>query len=1135
MQLREKFRRKKRARQPEAEERTVPAFRGFPKAVWGTSGSPPARIRRGTQQGRELSFFMKNFTLKFVLTVVLGWSLAFAAEAQTLRGGVKTAKGEPVIGAAVVVEGTSLGISTNVDGSFELKVPDAQKAVLVVSYIGMKTQRVPVAGKTQIDVVMEEDNTTLEDVVVIGYGTVKRRDLTGSVASVTGDKLAMNPVSNVAQALQGQLPGVQVTSQDGRPGASMSIRVRGGNSITQSNDPLFIVDGVQVSTIDDISADNIESLDVLKDAASTAIYGARGANGVILITTKGGKRAEKTTVRYNMYYQVKEKPEVLDMMDAYDYVLYTWSQALETGASYADNVAKYFGLGSKYGNHLNDYKNVAAHNYMNDVLRTAGSWNHDISVSGGSEKTQLYAAVNYVDDEGARINSGFRRWSANFKMTQQLAKSLTFDADLRYADTKLEGTKFDVASSARTFRPIDEPFGEDNAGLLSQGADAVDDAKNPVDVINNYAQITTAQRIRARGGLTWQPVKGLTAKTELSLSRNWSETQYWDAGSPASGAAYNEARLTKKDGYDVRWATTVNYEVQGLGDNHSLSILAGNEVLASKSNSSEFRGYGYPSEFTMSDAFGMMNMYDNSVKKSTFKNTIGLPSHTLSWFGRVNYSYKGKYLFTATFRADGSSKFAPNNQWGYFPAAALAWRISDENFMAGARDWLDNLKLRVSYGTSGADNIDSSLWKETWTTDTNAAGDAIYQPGSMQANPDLKWETTTSRNIGLDFSMWNGRLRGSIEGYWNTTDDILMQVPTDASSGYTYQYQNVGETSNKGIEIGIGVDLIRKKDFNLSLNITHSYNKNKIEDLNENALADTHTGWGSTARSPHYDYVIRKGLPVGTVMGFVADGFYTPADFTYANGVYTLKEGVPDIDKLLVSYQNTDLADHRAEGQIAYPGMPKFKDVDGSGTITDGDATIVGKMAAKHSGGFTLNGNWKNLDFSASFTYQIGGKVYNANAMHSLWGNKDNMLGSNRLDIVGQAYRIYDVDANGDLGLVWDPDQLNALNANAAYPMVHSQQALVTSQFLEDASYLRLQTLTIGYSLPSKWLKKIHIQKLRVYFTGSNLFCLSGYSGLDPDVNSNFDAGGNGFPTPNYDYNAYPKARTYTFGLNVTF
>lgn len=1088
---------------------------------------------------------MRNLTLKFVLTVVLGWSLAFAAEAQTLRGGVKDANNQPVIGAAVVVEGTSLGTSTGVDGSFTLNVPDAKTNVLVVSYIGMKTQRIPVNGRTTIEVVMADDATALEDVVVIGYGTVKRRDLTGSVASVTGDKLMQNPVSNVAQALQGQLPGVQVTSQDGRPGASMSIRVRGGGSITQSNEPLFIVDGVQVSDINDIPADNIESIDVLKDAASTAIYGARGANGVILVTTKGGKKDQKTTVRYNMYYQVKEKPEILDVMDAYDYVLYTWAQGMETGKSYADNVAKYFGLGSKYGNHLEDYRNMKSHNYMSDVLRQAYAQSHDISMSTGNEKSQLYATVNYVNDEGSRINSGYRRWGANIKFSHKLAKTLTFDADLRYSDTKLEGTKFDVSTSAYKYRPIDTPLGEDNESYMGQGGDGVALSKNPVDVINNYNNETTRQRLRARGGLTWQPIKGLTAKSELSLSRNWAQTEYWDAGSFASDNTYSEARLSKQSGYGVRWATTVNYEVQGLGEDHSLSVLVGNEVLSSKSDKSEFRGYAYPDSFSKDDAFGMMNMYDDKVKRHTYTNTIGTPDHTTSFFGRVNYGYKGKYLFTATFRADGSSKFAENNQWGYFPAAAAAWRISDEKFMENTRDWLDNLKLRLSYGTSGADNIDSSLWRGTWKTSSNAAGETIFAPGDMQPNPDLKWETTTSRNLGIDFSMWNGRLRGSIDGYWNSTDDILMKVPTDPSSGYSYQFRNVAETSNKGIEVALGVDLIRKKDFNLAFNMTYSFNKNNIEAIDDTVLADTHTGWGSTARFPNYDYVIRVGMPVGTVMGFVADGFYTTDDFIYENGIYTLKEGVPDLSNALVSYQNTDLTKHvpttldskgkEVPAQIAYPGMPKFKDIDDNGVLDLNDEAIVGEMMAQHSGGFSLSGNWKNLDFSAAFTYQIGGKVYNANAMQSLWGNKDNNLGSNHLAVASGCYQIYGVDANGDLGLVWDPAQLDAMNVHASQPMAHSQFALVSSDFIEDASYLRLQNLTIGYSLPSKWLKKVKIEKVRVYFTGSNLFCLSGYSGLDPEVNTNFDAGGDGFPTPNYDYNAYPKTRTYTFGLNVTF
>lgn len=1073
---------------------------------------------------------MKNFTLKCILTVVLGWGLAFAAEAQTLRGGVQDANGLPVIGATVIVDGTTLGATTDVDGKFTLNLPDAANNVIIVSYIGMKEQRIAVGKRTEITVTMEEDATGIEDVVVVGYGTVKRRDLTGSVASVSGEKLMANPVSNIAEALQGQLPGVQITSQDGRPGASMSIRVRGGGSITQSNDPLFIVDGIQVSDISDIPADNIESLDVLKDAASTAIYGARGANGVILVTTKGGKKEQPAQVRYNGYYQIKHLPELIEGLDAYDYIYNIWTYAKAYGTKYEEGVASYYGLGSKYGNHLNEYKKMKAHNYQEDIMQTAGSWNHDVSLSGGSKNTQYYAAVNYTDDEGIRIKSGYRRWSANFKLTQKLSKSLTFDTDLRYSDIKTEGSSYGLATSAYKWHPIDNPLGSGDPSDLGMGSNNVEELFSPMTTLSDQVNVSEIQRIRARAGLTWQPVKGLTAKSELSLSRNWKESKSWNGGKQTG---YSQATLSNSNGYGVRWATTLNYEVQGLGEDHSLNILAGNEVLASKTNSSSITGAGYPSEFTMEDAFGMINMTDSSWGKDKFSAEIGTPNRTLSWFGRVNYGYKGKYLLTATFRADGSSKFAPNNQWGYFPAAAAAWRISDENFMEGARDWLDNLKLRVSYGTSGSDNISASLWQSTWETSTitvDGVVTPIYVPGSLKANPDLKWETTTSRNVGVDFSMWNGRLRGSVDGYWNSTDDILMKLPIDASSGYSYQFQNVAKTSNKGIEVALGADLVRSKDFNLSINATYSYNISNIDEISEDALADTSTGWGSTMRLPKYDYVIRKDHPIGLIQGFVSDGFYKVSDFNVVNGVWTLKEGVPDTD--VTNYDNPGFT--RAEGQTAFPGMMKFKDIKKDGRITGDDAAYIGETLPKHTGGFSLSGNWKNLDFSAAFTYQIGGDVYNATAAHTLAGSKDTGFGQNRLAYIAKAFNYYEVDGNGDLQFVSDPTRLADLNKNAAYPSYFNEYGITSSQFIEDASFLRLQNLTIGYSLPKAWLKKIHISKLRVYFTGSNLFVLSGYSGLDPDVNTDPDGSG-GFPTPNYDYNAYPKARTYTFGLNVTF
>lgn len=1084
---------------------------------------------------------LKTYVKKVMITLFMSmFCLVAFSQGRSVSGTVVDVTGQPVIGANVVERGTTNGIITDVDGNFTLSNLSS-KSVLVISYIGYLPQEVTVGSQTKIHVTLKEDTQALDEVVVIGYGTVKKRDLTGSVASISNEKLVTNPVPNVEQALQGRLPGVSVISQDGRPDANVSIRVRGGGSITQSNDPLFIVDGFPVSSINDIPADQIESIDVLKDASSTAIYGARGANGVILVTTKGAK-TEKLSVSYNAYVQTKSAAKTLDVLDAQDYVLRQWSFASALGTSYANAVASYFGLGSANGNHYNEYANVKSHDYTDDMLRTAFAQNHNLTIMGGSDKTKINFSTNYTNDEGIKINSGYWRWNGTLKVQQQILKNLKLDLDVRYTESKTDGKEDNATngrgsllSSAYMFRPIDNPLGTGTFSGFGNGDVNVDPTYNPVSLTNDVTNQDTENQLRGIASITWDIIDGLTARTELNLSRSNKEGRYYENGLTSG---YKYAKLTKGNGWGVRSATTLNYEVKGLGAAHKLNLLVGNELLASKSNSSYITGAGYSSTFDFKRTFGMINMTDPSLGKDTYGNTIGTPSRTVSFFGRVNYTLLDRYLFTATFRADGSSKFAPNNHWGYFPAGAFAWRISDEGFLKDTQ-WLDNLKLRLSYGTSGADNIDPSLWKETWST-SNVTIDGetktVYKPDGMLSNPDLKWETTTSRNIGLDFGFLKNRISGTIDAYWNSTKDLLMQVPIDETTGYSYQFQNIGKTSNKGFEISLAADLVRSKDFNLNFTATYNYNKNNIDDLMEGVTAQYGSQWASTATQPNYDYLFAVGSQVGLIRGYKCDGFYKPSDFDYANGVYTLKSGVADVSSTITG--NYPSPFKLASGQIAFPGAIKLRDVDGNGKVDADDVTDLGEVTPKHTGGFSLNANYKGFDLGTTFVYAIGGKVYNANAMANMYGNKDNSIGSNRLAFVKDCYQVYTVNS-GELAAVTDPTTLESLNAGAKYGVPYYENGVVLSTFVEDASYLRLNTLTLGYTFPKAWTQKAFIQRLRLYATAGNLFTITGYSGLDPEVNafSNKSTSANvgKYPTLGLDWGTYPRAKTFTFGLNLEF
>lgn len=1070
------------------------------------------------------------------------------AQTRTVSGTVTDKNNEPLIGVTVSAKNTpGNGVVTDMNGKYTIKVSDT-KEPLVFSYVGYLNQEQEIGQQNSINVVMKEDNIGLDEVVVIGYGSVKRRDLTGAVASVKGESLAKMPVNNVAQALQGKLPGVNVVSADGRPDATVSIRVRGGGSITQSNEPLFIVDGFPVSSISNIPASEIESIDVLKDASATAIYGARGANGVILVTTKKAE-GSKTHVSYDGYAQFKTVAKKLETLSAQEYILFGWGYATSRGQASGDGFAKYFGLGSKYGNHYADYANMSTHDYTDDLLRTAWTQSHNVSVSGGSKKTRFTSNFNYISDQGIKKNSDLQKFSASMKLQHDLLKNLKLDFDIRYSENNTNGKegvqsgRGSEISGAYKYKPIDNPLGGIDYTEVTGwgfGIENIDESHNPYDLVMDVTQKSLNRNLRGSGALTWEIIKGLTARSEISLSRGYSKSTYFHNG---YGDGMKTATLSRGSSKGVRWLNNLTYAFE-LNKIHKFNIMVGHELINSEGESTYLSGRGYPDSYDYNTTMGLIQ---NATESFSATNMINVPSRTVSYFGRINYNLLDRYLFTFTMRADGSSKFAPNNRWGYFPAAAIAWRISEEPWMQSTKEWLSNLKLRLSLGTSGADNISSNLWRETWKTIGSGSNNVMingektpyYAPEGLLANNDLKWETTISRNIGIDYGFWGGRVNGSLEIYWNTTKDLLMAVPIDNTTGYSFQYQNFGKTSNKGFELSLNVDVINTKNFKFNIGAIYNYNRNKIDELTNADQYLYSSNWGSSSLMPKNDYMLVEGKSIGVVRGFKSAGFYTVDDFNYQNGQYVLKDGVPDFDKGIGANYFTPF--NLPNGQSAFPGAAKFQDVDGDGKITEEDATDLGEVMARSTGSFSLNFQYKNWDLGANFNWVLGGKIYNAVAMMNESGQEYNGIGAQRLSFIHDSYKVYNVDNNGELYAVTTPEELRTLNANAKYPLAYHQSGIVTDEFLEDGSYLRLQNITLGYTLPKKVLKSMHLSNLRLYLTATNLFTITGYSGVDPEVNANstgassYAAGLSIFPTLNMDWGAYPRARSFTFGASITF
>ncbi|AGA79321.1 SusC/RagA family TonB-linked outer membrane protein [Echinicola vietnamensis] len=1092
---------------------------------------------------KNLSGFTRCISLLLMLMVMGVMDLQ--AQTSEITGVVRSSEGETIPGVTVMLKGSGTGTSTDMDGAYKLTVNDPN-GTLMFSSIGMIKQEIPINGRSTIDVTMEMDVAQLDMVEVVdyGYGTVKKTDMTGSVASMSGKELAKIPVASAAQAITGRLPGVRVLTTDGSPGADVVIRVRGGGSVTQDNSPLYVVDGFIVGSIRDIPPTDIESITVLKDAAATAIYGAQAANGVIVVTTKTPK-AGKTSISYNNFFQWKSLPKDrrYNVLNAYEYVLANYEYAKLQSNAAVRNFEKFYGV---YDD-LELYQQKPTTDWQDELFGDPKlSQYHNLSISGGTEKTKFMLSLTNNTDEGLMLNSGYMRNVINFKLNHQLADRLTMDVGARVTHTVIDGAgtsgnaQISIKDAVQT-RPTNGIA--DELDIDMNQINSEDDFQSfllslvsPVELAKQDWRKRTEYDYVFNAGLTWEVIDNLNFKSTFNGSRDFRENLRFYG--PLTGESFNNGnnmplgQREDRSSFSYRWLNSVSYKFDDLGTDHDLDFLVGQEVYSSGGKRSFLRAEDFRLSITPEELFANMT-FGRADRHETEDYTN---SNRFSLFGRANYQFKGKYLFTATVRSDASSKFSKDNRVGVFPAVAVGWKISEEDFLK-ASSWVDELKLRLSWGETGNDRIETTATQFLFSASTNRGpgfgntDNVFYQPSSSTLyNPDLKWETTITKNIGLDFTLFKAKVEGSLDFYRNVTRDLLLQSAIPPNTGFSTQWNNVGSTSNQGVELGINAFIIDKPDFSLSVNFNTGLNQARVEELDGTNERFFQSNWASTDLNNINDFYLRVGGKIGDVFGYVTDGYYTEDDFEgydAAAGEYILKADVPNSTSVV---GNTNIR----------PGFLKLKDLNDDGQIDADDRKVIGNTLPKNQGGFGVNARWKGFDAAIFFNYQFGNDVYNTGKIQYnqfrrvTYGNMlTTMSSENR-------YTYLDVDGTytGTPGeIVTDLGQLEEMNAGKniwSHNSYGIAGAVIHSWAIEDGSFIRLNNLTVGYSLPTELISRIGLSQFRIYATGNNLKLWTDYTGYDPEVSTSRSSSYSAL-TPGVDYSSFPRSRSYTVGVNVTF
>ncbi len=1029
---------------------------------------------------------------------------------------------EPLLGVSVMEVGTSNGVSTDLDGNFSITVKSGE-ASLSFSYVGMNPQTVKINGRHTINVTMTTNSQVMDEVVVVGYGTQKKSDITGSVASIGEDAMRKTIVTNADQMLQGKLAGVQVTQNSGAPGGATSVRIRGASSLTSSNEPLYVIDGVPMSTANNeiggfdwaggtngqrtvnplasIAPSDIVSIDVLKDASACAIYGAAGANGVVLVTTRRGSEG-RANITYDGYVAWQTTAKRLDMMNLREYAVY--QNNLKADGIIGDgNYDPTFSDPSILG---------TGTDWQDEIFRTAFMQSHQVGLTGGNEKTTYAMSTGWMKQDGIIIGSDFDRFNSRFNLDHNFTSFLKLGGSLAYTRTNEKITLNDgsdgVIMQAMTMQPSVpvRDFEGNWAGPTTVNGSS---SWNPVALALDKNNTLLRQRIMGNFYVSVDFLKNFTFRAEYAFDASQNQNDSYSPRYDFGNLKNDINQMYHREDHSFYWMQKdyVTYH-KLFGGKHDVTAMAGFEASKSSWNGT----WLIKKNFT-TDKIPVMTGDGEFVNNGGWKDAAS----TASFFGRVNYGFDNRYLLTATLRADGSSKFGPENKWGYFPSVALAWRINQEKWLQDIY-WLNNLKLRLGYGEVGNSNIDTYRYAAAMAQISTSHGTAFF-PQNL-ANSKLKWESSVQYNVGIDFAAFQNRLELTLEAYSKETKDLLLQVFAPGHIGVNSDdnaiqtpYANIGKTQNRGFDISIVGRPIVTKDWNWTSNLTMSFNRNKIVALND----DKQVIYGNIDWYSNFQTVsmFQVGQPMGVFYGYETEGIFRNAEEIRNHATQT--------------GGTTPYANSIDRTSGVWPGDIKFKDQNGDGVIDSKDQVVIGDPNPDLTYGWTNTVQFKDWELSIGLQGQFGGKIlnwvrYRTEGRSSIWDNQDvSVLGGVQLGLI-----------NPD-GSNTDPDNVVVTSIGNGVPRFSSLDGngnnRMSDRWLEDATYLRIQNISLSYNLPEKWCKKAFLSSARIYVNVQNVHTFTKYSGFDPEIGAYNQSA----LLQNIDRGRYPTPRTYTVGLNLSF